>query len=156
MKLSQSLTLTQVQSLLEKSSLSEGEKESALRDYLEGQASSPTANEEKEYAKNPVAWSSLSAGVDAADIEARIKAGKLTIADAIKLMAAPAGLKIRYNPLTGTISVKAGGQWPLASWYSSQWASVLAAADSIRKYIADNQVAITKGEAIGKAAKKAA
>jgi hypothetical protein len=150
-----SMSLESANALLAKAThLTEGQRECALREYLEGQSAPPA--DKKDYVKNDLPWQTLSSGIDAKDIEARIKSGALSISDAMKLMAAPTGLKIRHNPLTGTISVGNGNKWPLASWYTSQWMAVLSLADSIRKYIADNQVAIAKGEAIGKAAKKAA
>jgi len=134
--------------------LSEGEKEAALREYLEGQANPTVAK--KDYVKNDLPWSILAVGETPEAILAKFKAGKIDLPEATRLISgSTGGLKIRHNP-TGTISVKSSGQFPWCSLYADQWNKLLAVADGIHAYITANSATITAAEVANKAAKKAA
>lgn len=147
-----SMSLESAQALLSKAThLTEGQRECALREYLE--ASQEETTPAQAYVKNDLPWTILSVGQSAADIEAAVKAGKMSISAALAAIGASAGgLKIRWNP-KGTISVKRGGQWPWASLRRDQWESILTAADGIRSYIATHSSAIDKADKADKLAK---
>lgn len=135
--------------------LSEGQKEQVWRAYLEGQPGfTPTVP--LATAKNETPWTPMGGPVSQAEILNKVKAGALDIQDAARLLASNGGLKVRYNPATGTISVKGSGQYPWASLYRDQWDKLLAVGDDIRAYIALNEKVIAAAEVAGKAAKAAA
>lgn len=151
-----SLPIEKAQELLGKAvHLTEGQRQSAMQEYLEAQVA-PKGNAASGFVKNPIPWTPMGGPVSQADVLAKVASKELDIKEAARLLASNGGLKIRYNPMTGTVSVKNAGQFPWASLYRDQWERLLAMADDIRAYISENDAEIEQAELVGKAAKAAA
>ena len=133
--------------------LSEGQKEQVWRKYLESQGKAvPIVSG----TKNPVGWTSLGGKVSQVDLLKKVASGEIKdLAEAAKMLASSGGLKCRYNPETGTISVKGNGQYPWASLYADQWEKLNAVMGEVMGYIAANKTAIDAAELVGKASKAA-